>query len=90
MQKGPLAIDPRGLIYEAYRMDVTPEDCRAILFDWALGLPGPAGRAEIEALLAHYGAAHPDHPMTDVLRGGLAAVPTPARRGRLRPTSPPR
>lgn len=82
MRKGPLAIDPRGLIFEAYRMDVAPEDCRAILFDWALGLPDPAGRPEIEMLLNHYGTAHPDHPMTMVLREGLASAPPPGRRGR--------
>lgn len=81
MQKGPLALDPRGLIFEAYRMDVTPADCRAILFDWALGLPTPAGPAEIAALLDHYGPAYPAHPMTAVLREGLT-TPAPRRRPR--------
>ncbi len=85
MQKGPLAIDPRGLIWEAYRMDVATEDCRTIFLDWALGLPTPAGAPEIAALLGHYGAAHPDHPMTAVLRAGLETPPPTRRRGRRRP-----
>lgn len=79
--KGELPADPRGLISEAYRMDLGPEDCRTIFFDWALGLPGSAGPAEIAALLAHYGPQHPDHPMTAVLREGLdRPSPPPARR----------
>ena len=61
-------------------MDLTPADCRTIFFDWAVGLPGPATGAEIAALLAHYGAAHPDHPMTAVLREGLDRAARPPRR----------
>ena len=82
MQKGELAIDPRGLIFEAYRMNLGPEDCRTIFFDWALGLADPAGPAEIRTLLDHYGPAHPDHPMTSVLREGLASPARPRRRRR--------
>jgi hypothetical protein len=85
--KGELAADPRGLIHEAYRMDVGPQDCRTIFLDWALGLPD-AGPAEIAALLAHYGPLHPDHPMTAVLREGLDRAAAPTRRGRRR--RPPR
>jgi hypothetical protein len=82
MAKGELAIDPRGLIQEAYRMEIGPEDCRTIFLDWALGLPVPPGRREIAELLAHYGARGPDHPMTAVLREGLdGQAPAPARRG---------
>ncbi len=86
MGKDELAVDPRGLILEAYRMEIGPKDCRTIFFDWALGLPGPAGEAEIAALLAHYGPGHPDHPMTAVLREGLerAAAPQGRRGGRRR------
>lgn len=81
--KGEIAADPRGLIAEAYRMDLGPEDCRTVFFDWALGLPDPAGRDEIAALLAHYGPRHPDHPMTAVLREGLdRPEPPPGRRRR--------
>ncbi len=83
VRKGELAIDPRGLIQEAYRMDIGPADCRTILLDWALGLPGPAGAAEIAELLAHYGSRQPDHPMTAVLRDGLGtSARPPVRRGR--------
>ena len=77
--KGDLAIDPRGLIAEAYRMDIGPEDCRTVFFDWALGLPEGGGTAEIAALFAHYGPRHPDHPMTAVLREGVQRpAPPPA------------
>lgn len=82
MPKGDLAADPRGLIQEAYRMEIGPQDCRTIFLDWALGLPEGGGRAEIAVLLDHYGPAHPDHPMTAVLREGLAAsLASGGRRG---------
>jgi hypothetical protein len=81
MPKGEHPADPRGLILEAYRMRLTPEDCRTIFLDWALGLPEAAGPPEIAALLAHYGPANPDHPMTAVLRAGLDAPPPRRRRG---------
>ncbi|WP_424933272.1 hypothetical protein [Amaricoccus macauensis] len=68
--------DPRGLLAEAYTLDIGIEDCRTIFFDWAVGHSGMTGRAEIRALLEAYGTAHPDHPMTRVLEEGLAA---PAR-----------
>jgi hypothetical protein len=78
--KGELASDPRGLILEAYRMEVGPEDCRAIFLDWALG-PEGAGAAAIAELLAHYGPRHPAHPMTAILREAVAPPPPPGRRG---------
>lgn len=84
MPRGEHPLDPRGLIQEAYRMAIGPEDCRTIFLDWALGLPSPAGPAEIRALLDHYAAAHPDHPMTAVLREGLAPSPHAARPRRRR------
>ena len=58
-----------------------PEDCRTIFLDWALGLPDPAGPAEIAVLLAHYGPRHPGHPMTAVLREGLETAHPQRRRG---------
>jgi hypothetical protein len=76
----PDDLDPRGLIREAYRMELGPADCRSILLDWALGLDGPADARAVAALLDRYGAAHPDHPMTAVLREGLAAAPADRRR----------
>ena len=39
MPKGEHPADPRGLILEAYGMQLPPEDCRTIFLDWALGLP---------------------------------------------------
>jgi hypothetical protein len=82
-EDAPLAVDPRGLIREAYRMALAPADARAIFLDWALGLDGPADARAIATLLDRYGARHPDHPMTAVLREGLSAPP-PARRRRRR------
>jgi hypothetical protein len=79
-EDAPLAVDPRGLIREAYRMELGPADCRTIFLDWALGLDGPADGRAIATLLAHYGPSHPDHPMTAVLREGLAGPPPDRRR----------
>ena len=77
------ALDPRGLISEAYRIEgVTEADCRAIFFDWALGQSdGSDLRPVIEKLLAQHLPAAPDHPMTAVLTAGLNDPPTPRRRG---------
>lgn len=88
MAKGSLAIDPRGLIFEAYRMEVGPEDCRTIFFDWVLGRPEGGRTEEIAALLAHYGPAHPGHPMTAVLREGIEAARPAGRRGGRRSRRP--
>ena len=85
MGKGELDIDPRGLIQEAYRMAVGPAECRSIFFDWAIGLPEGAGRAEVAQLLERYGPAHPDHPMTAVLREGVEGAPRQPRRRRRDP-----
>lgn len=78
--------DPRGLIGEAYAIEnIVIEECRSIFFDWALGRADtPEAAEQIAALLATYGEAHPDHPMTAVLREGLPgmAAPTGRRGGR--------
>ncbi|MEM9792646.1 MAG: hypothetical protein AAF848_06865 [Pseudomonadota bacterium] len=83
MDKGNLAIDPRGLLFEAYRMEeVTGPDCRTIFMDWALGLPaGEDPIAAIRLALDTYAPAAPDHPMTAVLQEGLAHPPKRRRRG---------
>ncbi|MFT3972921.1 MAG: hypothetical protein QM699_05595 [Amaricoccus sp.] len=78
--KGDDPDDPRGLIREAYRMEIGPAEARTIFLDWALGLVAGDGRAEIARLLARHGAAAPEHPMTAVLREGLE----PPRDGRPR------
>ncbi|OUS08656.1 hypothetical protein A9Q96_04280 [Rhodobacterales bacterium 52_120_T64] len=84
MQKGELACDPRGLIYEAYRIEGIEEvSCRPIFLDWALGVPTDEDPvAHIKTMLAHYGPNRPDHPMTNLLRAGLDKMSTPRRRKR--------
>jgi hypothetical protein len=76
-------LDPGGLIAEAYRIDgIAPSECRSIFLDWALKLPPSIdARDAISGLLAQHGADNAAHPMTTVLREGLAPVP-PARRRR--------
>lgn len=75
-------LDPRGLIRESYAIeDIGPEDCRSIFLDWALGAKeGDDGKAAA-ALLARYGAEHPRHPMTAILRQAAEAEAAPRRRG---------
>ncbi|THH38913.1 hypothetical protein E4Z66_04975 [Aliishimia ponticola] len=75
--------DPKGLIFESYRITgILPEECRAIFLDWALSLPVDTDtRPEIEALLTRYEPLHPSHPMTETLRAGLEAAAKPRRRG---------
>ena len=82
--------DPRDLIHEAYRIEgIGPEECRAIFFDWAMGLD--AGLDPVEAargLLRDLGAARPEHPMTALLaqaaEGAAGAGAGGRRRGRRR------
>lgn len=75
--------DPKSLMSEAYQIDgISASQCRSIFLDWALCLPtgvdnGPA----IQAILAQYDVANPDHPMSAVLRQGLDQVENPKRRG---------
>lgn len=83
MNKSGDANDPKGLIFEAYRIaDITKPDCRTIFLDWALSLPVDRAQDQsLSALIATYGDAHPDHPMTEVLREGRQGIATPRRRG---------
>jgi hypothetical protein len=76
-------IDPKGLIRESYRIEgIGIAECRSIFLDWAISLArGTEARDAIPALLATYGTAAPDHPMTQVLSEGLEAVPPAGRRG---------
>ena len=75
--------DPKGLVRESYRIDgISMGECRSIFVDWALSLPqGREVPDALRALIAHYGADAPDHPMTETLTAGLAAPPAPGRRG---------
>ncbi len=81
MSKGDIN-DPKGLIYESYRIEgIVKSECRTIFLDWALSLPieNDTGQT-IKKLLTQYGADNPDHPMTEVLNEGLVSMATPARR----------
>lgn len=82
MSKSPLPEDPRGVIREAYRLELGEPECRSIFLDWLLGMGAGTGQDEIRALLNRYGSAQPDHPMTRVLREGLGTGAAPrGRRG---------
>jgi hypothetical protein len=84
--------DPKGLIFEAYRIDgITKPECRSIFLDWALSLvDGRDAVSTLAVLLDQYGTRHPDHPMTQVMKEGREAMAKPRRRGgwraRNRPT----
>ncbi|MDP3340171.1 hypothetical protein [Frigidibacter sp.] len=75
--------DPKGLVRESYAIEgITPGECRSIFLDWALSLAaGVEVAGAIRALLAQYGEAVPEHPMTGVLRDGLTGGEPPQRRG---------
>jgi hypothetical protein len=75
--------DPKGLVRESYRIEgIGMPECRSIFLDWALSLPeGADTQPALEALKEAYGAAQPDHPMTQVLTEGLVKMTTPRRRG---------
>ncbi|APX11269.1 hypothetical protein [Tateyamaria omphalii] len=82
MQKGD-ELDPKGLIFEAYRIDgISAPECRTIFLDWALSVPGTHVPADlIAALLRQYAVDFPDHPMTQTLTEGLERIGQPRRRG---------
>jgi hypothetical protein len=75
--------DPKGLVRESYAIEgITLGECRSIFIDWVLSLPAVVDTPEcLRTLLAHYGTANPDHPMTSVLTEALTAPETPRRRG---------
>lgn len=75
--------DPKGLIRESYRIEgITPGECRSIFLDWAIGVPPDTdARRLLPELLALYGVHQSDHPMTRVLRDGLAPPKQTGRRG---------
>ena len=76
--------DPKGLIRESYRIEgITAAECRSIFLDWVLGLaPGVEPAAAMRSVLAVYAARQEAHPMSGILREGLAAVALPkGRRG---------
>ncbi|MGJ8625174.1 MAG: hypothetical protein ACSHW1_20725 [Yoonia sp.] len=80
MAKGD-ALDPSGLIAEAYKIEgISAPECRSIFLDWALGYKGEV-HAAVAALMARHAMAAPDHPMTQTLRAGLEKPEAPKRRG---------
>jgi hypothetical protein len=82
MQKGT-PDDPKGLIYEAYRIEgITKAQCRSIFLDWALSVgAGRDTHADMRTLRARYGGEDDSHPMSQVLSEGLHKIATPRRRG---------
>ncbi|MDZ7905973.1 MAG: hypothetical protein U5N55_09545 [Cypionkella sp.] len=77
------AADPKGLIRESYAIDgITLGECRSILIDWALSLPlGADTGAAIDVLMARYGQAIENHPMSQLLQEARAVPAKPRRRG---------
>ncbi len=75
--------DPKGLIWESYRIEGIEEpECRSIFLDWAISVPqGEDSTDHVRRLLGQHGADHPDHPMTRVLREALGASPQGRRGG---------
>ncbi|MDQ2065655.1 hypothetical protein Q9295_04670 [Xinfangfangia sp. CPCC 101601] len=75
--------DPKGLVRESYNIEgITLGECRSIFMDWALSLPvGGETSPALHALIAHYGPGREEHPMTGVLKAGLAAPDRTGRRG---------
>lgn len=76
-------IDKSNLILESYRIKgITDTECRSIFADWAFKLPVEISPQDAIALLLQtYESAAPDHPMSVILRDGLATPASPRRRG---------
>lgn len=77
------ALDPKGLIKEAYRIDrITVAECRTIFLDWALGIPlGEDTEQRVQQLLTQYANEPADHPMTQTLVAALRKTEPARRRG---------
>ncbi|MEM1073130.1 MAG: hypothetical protein AAF665_08830 [Pseudomonadota bacterium] len=75
--------DPKGLIYEAYRIDgITKPECRTIFLDWALSLPVEQDTSgALRHLISMYQKSNPEHPMNEVMSEGLSSMAAPRRRG---------
>ena len=75
--------DPSDLIHESYRIEgIGPEECRAIFFDWALGLDsGLDTVAAAKTLHAELAGKNPDHPMSGLLAEASLGVASAKRRG---------
>ena len=77
------ALDPKGLIKEAYRIDrITVAECRTIFLDWVLGIPlGEDTEQRVQQLLTQYANEPADHPMTQTLVAALRKTEPARRRG---------
>ena len=86
IKKFSLKSDPRGLIFEAYRIEeITFSDCRSIFFDWALSIAEEFNPSEeVKKLYDIYSDEFKNHPMTAVLLEGLNEMPKAARRRKRR------
>jgi len=75
--------DPSDLIHEAYRIEgIGPEECRAVFFDWALGLDAGVDMvAAAKTLHADLAGKHPDHPMSGLLAEASLGMPPGRGRG---------
>ena len=82
MNKYSILSDPRGVIFEAYRIEgITGPDCRSIFLDWALGLNIDLDPIkEIKVLYDAYSADNPNHPMNLVLQEGLKSFTSQPKR----------
>jgi hypothetical protein len=79
--------DPTDVIHEAYRIEgIGPEECRAIFFDWALGLDAEVDVVAAARILhADLAGKNPDHPMSGLLaEASLGVPPGRSRAGRRR------
>tara|TARA_B100000902_G_C27195653_1_gene856321 strand:+ start:417 stop:686 length:270 start_codon:yes stop_codon:yes gene_type:complete len=86
MNKGNLSEDPRGLLFEAYRMEnISPPECRSIFLDWILGLDSSIEyELAMMAALKEYENDNFSHPMTQVIREGLSRSSAKGRKARKR------
>ena len=75
--------DPRGLIYESYRIaGISAPECRSVFLDWALGIAADDNfDMHVMAMITAYSHGAADHPMTLVLREALNGTKKPKRRG---------
>jgi hypothetical protein len=76
-------LDPKGLIYESYRIDgITAGECRSIFLDWALSVPeGVDTQTQVQLLLTQYADQPLSHPMTVTLLEALKSAGPARRRG---------
>ena len=81
--------DPHDLIHDAYRIEgIGAEECRAIFFDWAMGLDAGIDMvAAARTLLADLGGGDRPHPMSVLLAEAASGIKllrrrTGRRRGR--------